>query len=451
MKILIKKHIHSIFISFIFLFSLSLIAQRDFTLQNDLKKQTISFKLLSNLIVFPMEVNGKELNFILDSGVGSTILFNLNPSDSLNLRNVEKLKLQGLGQEEPVDAILSRGNELSLTNIKSTNEKIYVIFNDGFDLSSKLGITIHGIVGYELFKSFTIRINYSTRRLTFYNSATYKYKECRKCEVFPLEIYKKKPFINVVTVLKEAPTKKVPVKLLIDSGGSDALWLFQNSHPDIVPPLKYFEDYLGEGLSGVIYGKRAMVESLQIGKFLLKNPTVSYPDSLSVAHALRFKERNGSLGGSVLKRFIVTFDYKNKQLYLKKGGHFNDIFRYNMSGIELVYNGKVLVKEEAYNTLGTYGDNPQASNTTVSINTNYKYTFKPTYKIHKVRPGSPAALAGLQDGDILIKINGKYTFDLKLEEIVHQFYEKENTKLNLVIERNGIDYQYSFKLKDQLK
>ncbi len=443
---------HTLFLGFIFLFSLGINAQRDFMLQNGLEKQTISFKLLSNLIVFPMKVNGKELNFILDSGVGATILFNLNPSDSLNLRNIKKIKLQGLGQEAPVDAILSRGNELSLTNIKSNNEKIYVIFNDGFDLSSKLGITIHGIIGYDLFKSFTIRINYSSRRLTFYDTAYYKYKICKNCEVFPLELNKMKPYLNAAIVLKEAPTKKVNVKLLIDSGGSDAMWLFENSHPDIIPPSTYFEDYLGEGLSGVIYGKRAMIESLHIGHFLLKHPTVSYPDSLSVAHALRFKERNGSLGGSVLKRFIVTFDYKNNRLLLKKGSHFNDAFRYNMSGIDLVYNGKVLVKEkEAYNTLGTYGEHPEASNTTVTINTNYKYTFKPTYKIHKVRPGSPAAVAGIQDGDILIKINGKYTFDLKLEEIVHQFYEKENTKINVVIERNGIDYQYSFRLKDQLK
>jgi hypothetical protein len=447
-----NSQLHNILISFFILFSASGIAQRDFMLQNDLKKQTISFKLLSNLIVFPMKVNGKELNFILDSGVGATILFNLNPNDSLNLRNIEKIKLQGLGQEDAVDAILSRGNELSLTNIISDNEKLYVIFNDGFDLSSKLGITIHGIIGYELFKSFTVRINYSSRRLTFYDTAYYKDKSCKKCEVFPLEFNMMKPYINVAVTLKEAPTKKVPVKLLIDSGGSDAMWLFENSHQDIVPPLNYFEDYLGEGLSGVIFGKRTMIESLHIGNFLLKNPTVSYPDSLSVAHALKFEKRNGSLGASILKRFIVTFDYKNNQLFLKKGGHFNDAFRYNMSGIELVYNGKVLVKEEeAYNTLGSYGENTEASNTTVSINTNYKYTFKPTYKIYKVRPGSPAAIAGIQDGDILIKINGKYTFNLKLEDIVHQFYEKENTKINVVIERNGIDYQYSFRLKNQLK
>lgn len=444
-----KKHLHTILVSFVILCSFNLVAQTDFFLQNGLQKQTISFKLLSNLVVIPIEVNGKELNFIVDTGVGNTILFNLNPNDSLNLRNIEKIKLQGLGQEDPIDAIVSTGNELSLTNIKSDDEKVYVIFNDGFDLSSKLGITIHGIIGYDLFKSFTVRINYATKKITFYRSRSYEYKLCKKCEVFPLEFNMKKPYINVAVVLKEAPTTKFNVKLLIDSGGSDAMWLFENSHPDILPPLNYFKDYLGEGLSGSIYGKRTMIESLQIGKFVFTNPTVSYPDSISIAHALKFKERNGSLGASILRRFIVTFDYKNNRLMLKKGAKFKEPFRYNMSGIELVYNGKVLVKDEKVTE--SYNFNSRISSSKVVINTNYKYTFKPTYKIQKVRPGSPAALAGLQTGDILIKINGKYTFDLKLETIVHQFYEKENTKINLVIERNGIDYQYSFRLHDMLK
>ncbi|MFD1294278.1 PDZ domain-containing protein [Lutibacter holmesii] len=415
-------------------------------------KQNVSFKMLSNLIVIPIQVNGRELNFILDSGVGSTILFNLNPTDSLNLRNIEKLKLQGLGQDGAVEAILSRGNELKFGAIKSNKQKLYVVFNDSFDLSSKLGITIHGIIGYELLKDFIVRINYSSKRLTFFTSEGYKDKLCRKCEVIPIEFNMMKPYINVGVVLKEAPTKKVNVKLLIDSGGSDAMWLFENTHPDIVAPTKYFNDFLGEGLSGAIYGKRTMIESLHIGDFTLKNPTVSYPDSLSVAHALKFKGRNGSLGGTILNRFVVTFDYRNNRLLLKKGGKFKDPFRYNMSGIELVHNGKRLVKEKAKpNTLNTYSNNPNASNVTVTLDTSFKYTFKPTYKIQKLRPNSPAALAGIRVGDVLIKINGKYTFDLKLEEIVQYFYEKENTKVTVVVERFGKDYEYSFRLKDMLK
>jgi len=416
---------------------------------NDINKQTISFKLLSNLIVFPIEVNGKELNFILDSGVGSTILFNLNNQDSLKLFNIEKIKLRGLGMDDAVDAILSNGNKFKLNNIVSNNQKLYVISNDNFDLSSKMGITIHGIIGYEIFKDFIIKINYGTKKLTFYEPDGYTYSKCKKCETFNLQFYMLKPYINAVVKIDEGSTS-IPVKLLIDSGGSDSMWLFENTHPDILSPTKYFHDFLGEGLSGSIYGKRSKINSLSLGNFELINPTVSYPDSLAIAEALNFKERNGSLGANILKRFTVIFDYNNDKITLKKGSNFKEPFRYNMSGIELVYNGKILVKEKDNGAI-KMEDSDLNSNFKVTFDYNYKFVFKPTYRIEKLRKDSPAERAGLMQGDILIKINGKYTFDLKLEEIVENFFQKENSKIDVVVERNGKDYQYRFRLEDILK
>ena len=420
-------------------------SQKNFQMVNASDKQTISFKLLNNLIVFPIEVNGKELNFILDSGVGATILFNLKNQDSLKLYNIEKIKLKGLGMDDAVDAILSKGNKFKLNNIVSNNQKLYVISNDNFDLSSKMGITIHGIIGYEILKDFIIKINYGTKKITFYEPEGYTYSKCKKCETFNLQFYMLKPYMNAVVKIDEG-SKSIPVKLLIDSGGSDSMWLFENTHPDILPPTKYFHDFLGEGLSGSIYGKRSKINSLSLGNFELINPTVSYPDSLAIAEAMNFKERNGSLGANVLKRFTVIFDYYHDKITLKKGSAFKDPFRYNMSGIELVYNGKILVKENDNGAIKM-----ENSNFKVTFDYNYKFVFKPTYRIEKLRKDSPAAKAGVMKGDILIKINGKYTFDLKLEEIVEKFFQKENTKIDLVVERNGKDYQYRFRLEDNLK
>lgn len=115
-------------------------------------------------MVIPIEVNNKKLNFILDSGVGTTILFNIQKRDSIELHNIEQVKLKGLGSEEPVDAILSTNNIFKIKNIVSSNQKLYVVFNDFFDLSSKLGTTIHGIIGYSLLKDFLIKINYGTKK-----------------------------------------------------------------------------------------------------------------------------------------------------------------------------------------------------------------------------------------------------------------------------------------------
>jgi len=417
-------------------------------LNNEIK-QVIPFKLMSNLIVLPIEVNGNKLNFILDSGVGATVLFNLNVQDSIRLENVKKIKLKGLGNEEAVEAILSKGNFFKLNNIVSNNQKLYVISNDDFDLSSKMGLTIHGIIGYEIFKDFVVKINYNTKKIIFYKPDNYIHDDCKKCETFNLEFHRLKPYINLGVKFNENLNKQVPVKLLIDSGGSDAVWLFENSKPEILPPKLFFYDFLGEGLSGAIYGKRSKIHSIVLGKFELLNPTVSYPDSLSVGQALKYTERNGSIGGAILKRFIVVFDYRNYRITLKRGHFFKEPFRYNMSGIELVYNGKILVKEVDKDAVSNRETNVNAS-FKVDINYNYKFTFKPTYKIYNIAYGSPAHEAGLQKGDVLIKINNKYTYDLKLEDIVEKFYQKENTKIVLVVERNGIDYQYTFRLRDIL-
>jgi len=425
-------------------------SQGSFKLIDNAKKQSVKFKLINNLIVFPIEVNGKTLNFILDSGVGRTILFNINYNDSIPLYNIKKIKLQGLGKDDAVDAILSENNTFKLNNIIGTNVSLYVIFDDSFDLSSKLGITVHGIIGFDILKDFIVTINYGINKLTFINTLNYKPQKCKKCETLPLEFNMLKPYINVGVKLENNPTKIIPVKLLIDSGGSDAMWLFENSSPEILAPSKYFEDFLGEGLSGSVYGKRAIIEALVIGQFEFERPTVSFPDSLSVAHARKFEDRNGSIGATVLNRFIVTLNYGNNQITLKKGSKFKEPFRYNMSGLELVHNGKVLVKEQD-NSSFKFSDKINSSeNSTVRLDYNFKYSFKPSYRIHKVTQGSAAHKAGLLKDDIIVKINGNYTYGMKLEEIVDYFYKKENTKINMVIERNSQNYTYQFKLENIL-
>jgi hypothetical protein len=108
----------------------------------------------------------------------------------------------------------------------------------------------------------------------------------------------------------------------------------------------YFEDFLGRGLSGDITGKRSLIKKLKIGSFEFENATVSYPDSTSIVRVHANKDRNGTLGAEVLKRFQVIMDYPNSTITLKKiGRYFNSPFLYNKSGIELVYGGEILVKE----------------------------------------------------------------------------------------------------------
>lgn len=419
-------------------------------IDKDQKKEKVRFKLINNLVVIPLEINGKELSFILDTGVNKTILFSLEENDSVGLKNVEKINLQGLGEGKPVDALIARNNTLKIKDIASFDETIYVILNDRFNFSAKMGITIHGIIGYSVFKNFIVNINYNSKTLVFHNPKRFKYRKCRKCETLPLRFFRRKPYVNALVQLDTIGSKKTEVKLLIDSGGSDAIWLFENSKEEIVTPKKYFKDVLGEGLSGTIFGQRSRIPSFSLGNFEFDEPTVSFLDETSSEKAQRFKQRNGSIGANILRRFNVWIDYQNKKIRLKKNRYFNDSFNYNMSGLSVVYDGQQLVKE-SFNEITRDSYNKQVdANNKFSLVQRYKYLFKNSYKIERVVPNSSAAKAGLKVDDKLVKINSKRAYEYKLSDIISLFQSRENKTITIIVDRNGEELKFKFKLEKRI-
>lgn len=433
------------------LFSADIQAQDGFRFLNESEKhQRISFKLINNLIVIPLKINGKKLSFILDSGVRKTILFNISQNDRIGLNNVENVQLRGLGLGESVEALISKNNKVSVKNLISENEVIYVILTDYFDLSSKMGTTIHGIIGYDILKNFIVKINYNYKKIHFYNPKTYTYKKCRKCETFDLEFYRKKPYIDTQIQIDTVGTKLTDVKLLIDSGGSDALWLFEDSKENIKTPNRNFPDILGEGLSGHIYGNRSRIPKVKLKSFEIDKPTVSFLDSISTKNARGFKSRNGSIGGGILRRFIVWFDYPNKKFTLKKNRSLKADFNYNMSGLEVVYAGKQLVKEKDTRPISDAFNQELDSKNSVSFITSFSYKFKPSFKIKQVVKGSSAEKAGLLKGDIILSINSKPTYEYKLGEIIQKFRTKDKAKIRMTIEREGVKMKFEFKLEKKI-
>ena len=137
-------------------FSLSGLAQDKFVLTGSKKGQNLTFKLINNLIVIPVEVNGRELNFILDTGVDRSILFNLESEDSLRLKKVKRIKIRGLGEGERLTGLVSSENKFRIGKIVNPDHKVYAISSDEFDLSGRMGIEVNGIIGSELFRDFIV-------------------------------------------------------------------------------------------------------------------------------------------------------------------------------------------------------------------------------------------------------------------------------------------------------
>ncbi|MDX1471945.1 MAG: retropepsin-like aspartic protease, partial [Flavobacteriaceae bacterium] len=181
----------------------------------DARSDKIKFQLIDNLIVIPVEVNGVELSFLLDTGVSKPILFNIvNLEDSLKINQVESIFLQGLGGGASVEALKSQKNLVRIGDAINVNQDLYVILDEAINFTPRLGIPIHGIIGYDLFKDFIVEINYSRKFIRLYYPDLYEYRNCNKCETLSLSFYNNKPYLEAMVGIRE---KDIPIKLLIDT------------------------------------------------------------------------------------------------------------------------------------------------------------------------------------------------------------------------------------------
>ena len=292
----------------------------------------------------PVEINGIELSFVLDTGVSKPILFNLVNTDSLQIKEVETINLRGLGGEGSIEALKSRKNFLKIGDAINVNQDIYVVFDTSINFTPRLGVQVHGIIGYDIFKDFVVEINYSSKYIRLHKHNYYVPKKSKRWKEIPINLYNNKPFINAEVLIDSL---KSDVKLLIDTGGSDALWLFEDKALGIYPREDMqFEDFLGKGLSGAVYGSRSKAMRFGLSDFDLMDVNVAFPDSVSINIARNYKERNGSIAGEILKRFNWFIDYKNESIRLRKNGNFKLPFYYNNSGIALEQRGVRIVREK---------------------------------------------------------------------------------------------------------
>ena len=433
----------TVILCFLFIYGLPTLGQEGFLFQKNVDKVEIPFKLINNLIFIPIKVNGIELNFLLDSGVDETLLFSMDDKKEVSFFNVEKVTLRGLGSEASIEGLKSQNNTLEVPGLKSTGHLLYISLDQTFNLSSHMGIPVNGIIGYHFLKNNLVEINYEKKRITIYDEENKIRKKIeKKFQEIPITIEKLKPYIRGSVIMD---TSEIPVKLLVDIGNSDAVWLFQNASELIKVPEKNFEDYLGKGFSGDIEGRRAQIRKFTMSKFEFQDPVVAFPDTISIRNVKMVQDRAGSVGAEVLRRFTVAFDYPNRKMYLKKNGHFNDPFSYNKSGIELQHYGLQWVQETV--RLETV---PLSEGTNLMNNFKYKFELKPVYLIANVRKNSTAALSGIQKDDILVSINGVPAYKYSLEKINSLLKSEEERWITLEVERKGEFIKFKFQLLNVL-
>lgn len=426
-------------------------AQNGFQIKDAKKEQTsFSFKLVNNLIIIPITVNGIGLDFLLDTGVSETILFSLDDKN-VNFKNAEKIKLTGLGENQDVEALKSIKNHLTLGHdLADDNHSIYIILDQDFNISPTIGVPINGIIGYHFFKNHPIEINYIKKKIIVYKNEKSIEKKKKKFRKEDIKIELNKPYLMADI---EMTQEKRSSKMLLDTGNTDAIWLF----PTLIPNFNYnrpnIDDFLGSGFSGDIYGKRSRIHGLYFGDFSFTKPLVAMPDETSIQHLRLVSDRKGSIGSEIMRRFTIIFDYQNESIYLKKNRNYSDDFHFDMSGLEIKQDGLTwqqdIVKVET-KTISSASNEIIIQNGEVKSEFQYKFVLKPNFIIAGTRKDSPAQISGLQKGDVLVKIDNKKVTNLTLQKIQNILRSKEGDKITLEITRKGVPMTYRFRLIDPI-
>jgi hypothetical protein len=376
------------------------------------KMVTIKYKSASNLIIIPVTINGSDtLNFILDTGVRYPIITELPFVNKLNLNYLMPVEIKGLGEGETMTAYRSGNNVIKLQGMVARNQEVQMIIDENFQISHILGIPVHGLIGFNLFKDYIVKIDYQEEKLTLYKPEYYKYRDKKKDIILPLLFDGNKPFVRTSIVTDEMV--EVPVKLMVDTGASDALWLSEKSDERIKLPKQHIETFIGRGLSGDLYGTKGRIDAIWVGPLVLPKPIVAFPDNELITQLISSNDRNGTLGAEILRRFVVTIDYRNARLTLSPTPLVREAFNYNMSGMEVI--------------------NPMPG--------------LPIFTISDIRENSPAYFAGLKLNDQILSINSNSNDAITLNDINLLLQSKENRTIRIKVLREGQEIKTSFELK----
>lgn len=375
---------------------------------------SIPFEMVGSYVVVPVRINqSSSLRFILDSGVRNTIVTELLPGDSLSLSFQNNRDLQGLGRGNSLNAYVSDGNTLKLgRKLQFDNKTVYVLKEDVFNLSRQTGSKINGLIGSDFFDNYVVEIDYSSKRLRFYEPENMVVP--KGYGVMPMTIEKQKMYIHLSVL--ETDSARRSIKMLIDTGAELSAWFQTLTNKAITIPEKSIHGRIGEGLSGEVTGIFARVPQICIANFCVKDPIVAFPDSAAISEIVRTSDRDGTIGSQLLKRFNLIIDTFNKKFYFKPNSSFNKPFVYNIAGIEIAQ------------TLA----------------------FFPQIEVINVWKGSPAERAGVKVGDVITEINFEKVFTMTLSD-VRGYFEKSSVKpLKIVVRRGDATHDFEIDIKAKI-
>jgi hypothetical protein len=290
----------------------------------------IAFDLVNNHIYADGTIDGKKARFLVDTG-GSNVL---TPAAARKFGIKGEGDLPGRGGgEESVKAQLAHVGEVTLGGA-SLAKPVFVILDLGA-LTSVEGVEFDGLVGFEMFRRFGATIDYAGHVLTLADPA--KFAPPAGATVVPFELSDTTPLV-AGTLDGEA------IRVSIDTGSRASLSMhspFVRAHGLVARYHAAPDAVVGWGVGGPSRGRPARFGTLELGDQEIRG--IAGDLYVGDKGAFSNPDMSGNLGGGVLRRFTVAFDYGAKRMYLAPNADFAKADSFDRSGLFLLGDGDALL------------------------------------------------------------------------------------------------------------
>ena len=333
----------------------------DFHIAGGAKEATFPIEIVNNHIFGKVMANGKgPYTFIFDTGGHN--LITPKTAKKLNLKMEGTMPGQGVGNKVE-DIGITKLDTVEIAGKVTLDKQTFFVLDFAGDDDTE-GFPMEGMIGFEGFRRFVTQIDYSAGTMTLMLPNAFDPKHAGT--PIPFEMNGQIPQVK-------GSFEGIAGLFDIDTGARDEITLtgpfakkegLREKHP------KGVEAVDGWGVGGPARGYVTRGGELMLGD--VKIPTTVASFSLQEKGSFSDASYAANVGGGILKRFIVTFDYEHRIMYLKPAtGPLTDIGTFDRSGMWV--NG---VKGSGY-------------------------------KIMDVTKGGAAETAGLKVGEIITSVDGK--------------------------------------------
>ncbi len=340
-------------------------------------------------ILLPVTFKNKLYLFVLDTGTSHT---SYDTSFRQELGKVKKIE-KALTPGSPIKAEIYDAPEAFLgpLNLKDSNE---VSCLDLKMLSLIEGRSVSGIIGMNFLKRHIIQIDFDQAILSFLQSVEDQHPN------WGIELLIRYGTLGWPYITGEI-SDSINANFVIDTGSNSTGALAGDIFEKIISEKKTkTSETLFATASGVMRNRECRIDNLSVGSFMYENLILS--------------EANWShLGLSFLSRHIVTLDFPNNRMYLRKGREFKKGDKTDMSGLHLL----------------------RISGNTV---------------VYSVDEDSPAQKAGISSKDIILKVNEKDASKYDIWELRRLLMSEDKRNIMMTIKQGENIKDVTFQLEKKI-